>query len=181
VPFIACWPGRIPAGSTNAEVICHSDLMATAAAIVGVTLPANAGEDSYNILPALLGEKLDKPLREATVHHSGNGSLAIRQGNWVFIDAKTGGARKEPEWFQRERGYRDTPNNFPGVLYDLSRDLAERRNLYGEHPEVVKRLKALLEKYKRDGRSTPRPTQRNDVPVSLSADGSTIAKSGGMP
>ena len=56
VPFIACWPDRIPAGATNAEVICHSDLMATAAAIVGVTLPANAGEDSYNILPALLGK-----------------------------------------------------------------------------------------------------------------------------
>ncbi len=171
VPFIACWPGRVPAGAVNAEVICHSDLMATAAAIVGATLPANAGEDSYNILPALLGRKLDKPLREATVHHSGNGSLAIRQGKWVFIDAKSGGARKEPEWFQRERGYSAVANEFPGVLYDLSQDLAEQRNLYGEHPDVVKRLKALLEKYKRDGRSTPGPTQPNDVAVSLLADG----------
>ena len=82
--------GRVPAGTTSAEVICHGDLMATAAAIVGVALPANAGEDSYNILPALLGKRLHGSLREATVHHSGNGSLAIRQGKWVFIDAKTG-------------------------------------------------------------------------------------------
>ena len=57
------------------------------------------------------------------------------------------------------------------MLYDLSQDLAKRHNLYGEHPEVVKRLKALLEKYNRDGRSTPGPTQPNDVPVFLSADG----------
>ena len=167
VAFIACWPGHIPAGTTNPEIICHSDMMATAAAIVGATLPANAGEDSYNILPALLGKKLDKPLRDATVHHSGNGSLAIRQGNWVFIDAKSGGVRKEPEWFQRERGYHDAPNNFPGVLYDLSQDVAERRNLYGEHPDVAKRLKTLLERNKREGRSTPGPAQQNGVAVSL--------------
>ncbi len=82
-------------------------------------------------------------------------------------DAKSGGARKEPEWFQRERGYHDAPNDFPGVLYDLRQDLAERRNLYGEHPDVVKRLKTLLEEYKRDGRSTPGPAQWNGVAASL--------------
>ena len=60
---------------------------------------------------------------------------------------------------QAQRGYSDALNDFPGVLYDLSQDLAERHNLYGEHPDVVKRLKALLEQYKRDGRSTPGPRQ----------------------
>ena len=55
----------------------------------------------------------------------------------------------------------DPPNSFPGVLYDLSQDLAERRNLYGERRDVVRRLKALLDKYKREGRSTPGPTQRS--------------------
>jgi len=43
--------------------------------------------------------------------------------------------------------------------------LSERRNLYGEHPEVVRELKELLEKYNRDGRSTPGAAQRNDLPV----------------
>ena len=75
---------------------------------MGARLPANAGEDSVSFLPALLGAKLDKPLREATVHHGGNGKLAIRKGHWVFIDAKTGDANKEPDWFKRERGYRRT-------------------------------------------------------------------------
>ena len=70
-----------------------------------------------------------------------------------------------------QRGYSNAPNNFPGVLYDLTRDLAERRNLYGEHPEVVKQLKALLEEYKRDGCSTPGPARQNRVAMSLPADG----------
>jgi len=154
VPFMARWPGRIKPGTTSSETVCHVDLMATLAALLGIRLPEDAAEDSYNILPALLGERLDKPIREAVVHHSCNGKFAIRQGNWVFIDAPTGGDNKEPDWLKEERGYE--PHSHPGELYDLSQDLSERRNLYGEHPEIVQRLKALLEKYKAEGRSAPR-------------------------
>ena len=56
VPFLARWPGRIKPGSASTEVICQTDLLATVAAIVGDRVPPDAGEDSYNILPALLGE-----------------------------------------------------------------------------------------------------------------------------
>ena len=153
VPFLARWPGKIKPGSLSDETICETDLMATVAAIVGITLPKTAGEDSYNIMPAMLGGPHNGPIREATVHHSDAGKFAIRQGNWVFIDANTGGDRKEPDWFKQERGYRD--DNFPGELYDLSQDAGERRNLYAEQPEKVKALKALLEKYKSEGRSAP--------------------------
>ncbi|MCC6126510.1 MAG: hypothetical protein IT426_16240 [Pirellulales bacterium] len=137
-------------------------MLATCAEIVGAKLPDNAGEDSVNILPALLGEKRATPLREALVHHGGNGRLAIRKGDWVFIDAKTGNANKEPEWFKKERGYQ--PHAFAGELYDLRADLSERRNLYGERPDIVRELKDLLEKYKREGRSTPGERQENDDP-----------------
>jgi len=154
VPFMARWPGRIKPGTTSGETVCHADLMATLAALLGIRLPDDAAEDSYNILPALLGEKLEKPIREATVHHSCNGKFAIRQGDWVFIDAPTGDDNKEPDWLKKERGYE--PHNLPGELYDLSKDPNERRNLYAEHPEIVQRLKALLEKYKAEGRSAPR-------------------------
>jgi arylsulfatase A-like enzyme len=162
VPFLARWPGKIKPGTTSSEIICHVDFMATLAALLGIRLPDDAGEDSYNILPALLGEKLEKPIREATVHHSCNGKFAIRQGDWVFIDAPTGDDNKEPDWFKEERGYK--PHNFSGELYDLTQDLSERRNLYAEHPEIVQRLKALLEKYKAEGRSAPRG--RNLKPLS---------------
>jgi len=153
VPFVARWPGRIQPGTTSGEVICHVDLMATLAALLRIRLPENAAEDSYSVLPALLGEKLDKPIREATVLHSCNGKFAIRQGEWVFIDARTGDDNREPDWLKKERGYE--PHSHPGELYNLSQDLSERRNLYAEHPDKVRELKALLERHKRDGRSAP--------------------------
>ena len=53
----------------------------------------------------------------------------------------------------------------PGELFDLRQDLSERRNLYGERPEIVRELKGLLAKYQRDGRSTPGAAQKNDVPI----------------
>ena len=54
-----------------------------------------------------------------------------------------------------------TKNELPGELYDLRADLSERRNLYAEKPEMVQRLKALLQKYKAAGRSTPGPVMKN--------------------
>ncbi len=140
--------------------------MAACAALVGAKLPPGAGEDSCNILPALLGEPPKQPIREATVLHGGDGKFALRQGEWVLIDAPTGdgnGGKNrtgEPEWFKQQRGY--TKNEFPGELYNLHDDLAQRRNLYGEKPDVVRRLKALLEKYKTEGRSTPGPPIKNN-------------------
>ncbi len=163
VPFLARWPGKIRPGSASDETIAHVDLMATLATILGVKLPENAGEDSYNILPALLGEPRAKPIREATVHHGGSGRFAIRKGNWAFIDNLTGDDNREPPWFKRERGY--SPHDRPGELFDLRQDLSERRNLDGEHPEVVRALKDLLEKYKRDGRSTPGAAQAPPRPA----------------
>ncbi len=164
VPFLARWPGHIPRGKVSKEIICEVDLLATCAALLHRSLPPNAGEDSYDILPVLLGKKVERPIREATVLHSGNGRFAIRQGNWVFIDAPTGdgnGGPKggEPDWFKEQRGYQK--HNYPGELYDLRRDLSQRRNLYASHPEIVQKLKALLEKYKTEGRSTPGPSQRD--------------------
>ena len=153
VPFIARWPKHVPAGAVSEETICHVDLLATCAAMLGDTLPVNAGEDSYNILPALLKRKLSKPIREATVLHSARGSLAIRQGDWVLIDAPSGDGNREPEWFKQERGYQT--NQFAGELYNLREDLAQKHNLYAGKPEIVQRLKPLLEKYKFEGRSAP--------------------------
>jgi arylsulfatase A len=153
VPLVARWPGKIKPGSTSGEVVSLVDFMATAAAIVGAKLPGDAGEDSYNILPALLGEPLDKPIREATVQHSCNGHFAIRKGDWLLIDHPTGDDNREPAWFKLQRGY--VAHDQPGELFDLRQDLSERRNLYAQHPEVAGDLKQLLEKYRRDGRSRP--------------------------
>jgi arylsulfatase A len=166
VPFLARWPGKIRPGSVSDETVCHVDFLRTVGAILGAELPETAGEDSVNVLPALLGERREKPLREATVHHAASGKFAIRKGDWVLIDAPTGddnGKQGEPGWFKTERGY--ARHDQPGELFDLRQDVSQRQNLYAGQPERVRELKGLLEKYKRDGRSTPGAPQKNDVLV----------------
>ena len=150
VPFLARWPGHIAAGTTNDELICSVDLMATCAAILDEPLPDNAGEDSYDIRPALLGEKHNKPIREALVHHSGNGAFAIRQGRWkLIIDLGSGG------WTKPRVG-KPKPGGPEGQLYDMHADISERRNLWLERPDIVERLTQLLDKYRNERRSAPR-------------------------
>jgi len=166
VPFIARWPGKIAAGAESAETMCHVDFIATVAAILDAKLPDNAAEDSVNILPVLLGEKRTAPVREATIHHSAQGKFAIRQGDWVLIDAPSGddnNARGEPQWLKAERSY--TPHDQPGELFNLREDPAERHNHFADQPQLVSKLKVLLEKYKAEGRSTPGASQKNDVEI----------------
>ena len=166
VPFIARWPGKIQPGTSSDETICHVDLMATLAALLDVKRSADAGVDSVNILPALLGEKRTAPLREATVHHSAQGKFAIRQGDWVLILAPTGDDNRkqgEPPWFQKDRGYE--PHAEAGELFNLAADPTQRHNRYSTETAKVAELRTLLERYVNEGRSTPGPKQKNDVEI----------------
>jgi hypothetical protein len=123
--------------------------MATCAAILDVKLPAEAGQDSFNTLPALLGKKSNVSVRDALVSHSENGTFAIRQGNWkLILDNKTSGGWVEPA------GERPQPGS-PGQLYNLDSDPYEKNDLWEEHQDIVERLTHLLEKFKKEGRSAP--------------------------
>ena len=160
VPFIARWPGRIAAGATNHQLVLLNDLLATCAELVGVTLPPDAGEDSISLLPALLGRST-ATARKAIVHHSINGLFAIREGNWKLALCPGSGGWSKPS-------DADAAKAGPAAqLFDLERDPGETRNLFAERPEIVARLEALLARYVADGRSTPGPSQRNDVPVDV--------------
>ncbi|MBN2315667.1 MAG: sulfatase-like hydrolase/transferase, partial [Sedimentisphaerales bacterium] len=145
VAFIARWPGRIKPGSKNDETVCLTDFMATVADILGEKLPMDAGEDSFSLLPYLLGEVPKELRREAVVHHSINGLFAIRCGKWKLIDGAGSG------------GWSGKGDGQPGQLYDMQANPSEKNNLYNnpEHQHIVKRLKALLTEYKKNGRSRP--------------------------
>ncbi|AWW33223.1 arylsulfatase [Echinicola strongylocentroti] len=158
VPFIAKWPKVIKAGSASAQTICTTDLMATCAEIVGYQLEDDEGEDSYNLLPLFSGEKLGRPYREATVHHSDKGAFAIRQGKWkLAMTAGSGG------WsFPTPEDVEKIDTLPPLQLFDLSNDPREENNLQAKYPEKVSELKALLTRYIQDGRSTPGAPQDND-------------------
>ena len=148
-PFIARWPGRIPAGTTNDELACLTDFMATCAAVVGAKLPENAAEDSFNLLPTLLGKKLEKPIRDSIVHHSLSGMFSIRQGKWKLILGLGSGGFTKPQKIEPK------PGEPKGQLYNLEHDITESNNLWSKHPEIVERLTKLLDKYKEQGYTRP--------------------------
>ena len=132
VPFLARWPGQIPAARTTDEVIGLTDVMATCAALIGVSLPDTAAEDSVNLLPLWRGEAAAKG-REHLVLKSANGIFAVREGSWKLIEQReiAPGQKREPE------------NN--NQLYDLSSDPTETQNRWEDQPEIVLRLRRLLE------------------------------------
>lgn len=151
VPFVARWPGKIEAGSTCPHTITLGDMLATCAELHGEKLPAAAGVDSVSFLPHLLGKAA--PQREAVVHHDGYGRFALRQENWCLVFAGTAAQKKN----KKKAGETE--------LYDLSRDIVQKKNVAAAHPEVVERLGRLMARYVEEGRSTPGPRQKNDVKV----------------
>jgi len=160
VPFLVRWPKHVPAGQTCDQLVCLTDILATCAEIIEARVPANAGEDSVSLLPALLG-KQERTSREAIVHHSINGSFAIRQGPWKLCVCPDSGGWSNP---RPGKAAEDSP---PVQLFDLAADIGERTNVAAKHPDVVDRLTKLLEKYVAEGRSTPGPQQQNTTPVTI--------------
>ena len=157
VPFIARWPKKIEAGSTSNQTICLTDIMATCATLSGAKLPDNAAEDSFDILPALL-DQATKPIREFTLHQTIKLDLAIRNGDWKYLDHKGSGGNnyeRGGEWGLKQFALPNNAPDAPGQLYNLAKDPGETKNLYNEHPDIVKRLKEKLEEFKKSGRSRP--------------------------
>lgn len=179
VPFIARWPGRIPAGSTSDQLISNIDLMATMAALTGAKVKKGQARDSVNVLPALTGNP-KKQLRDNIVLAPFKPShLSIRKGRWMYIGAQAGGGFTAPKRGAHAFGgpaaihyagrknsdiengkiRKDAP---PAQLYNLETDVEQTTNLYREHPEVVAELSALLKTYAPSKAApAPRKTRRN--------------------
>lgn len=161
VPFFARWPGRIAAGSTYPHPVGLTDLLATCADLLRLPLPDDAGEDSVSLLPVLLG-KTNGPVRENIIHHSINGSFAIREGRWKLLLCPDSGG-----WSGPRPGSAEAASLPPVQLYDLETDPGERHNLQAEHPERVRSMIARLEQQVQTGRSTPGPPQPNHGTVDI--------------
>jgi len=141
VPFIATWPARIRPKVSDA-LIGQPDLLSSLAALTGRGLAADAAPDSFNLLPALLGDSAQG--RDHLVEYA-NG-LAIRKGPWKLIPTKG------PEG---KAGRKNALLREP-ELYNLAADPGETKNLAAERADVAKELTALLEQVVAGGRSRPR-------------------------
>lgn len=160
VPFLVRWPARVRAGSVSDHVACLTDLLATVAEVVEAPVPTDAGEDSTSFLPTLVGRA--QPPRPPVVHHSISGHFAIRDGHLKLLLARGSGGWTSPTEAEAEK------LQLPAVqLYDLAADPGERNNLASTRPEDVARLSLLLARIVSDGRSTPGPSQSNDVPLEI--------------
>lgn len=150
VPFLVRWPGRVEPGTVCDETINLVDIYATLAALIDqpVSPSEDVAEDSFNILPAILGTPHEQPLRPSMIVHSPNGNFAIRSGPWKYIEGIPSPALKQPP--QRDE--------LRAQLYNLQDDPGEQKNIIDENPEVVKRLASLLNEHRSGGRSsTPVP------------------------
>jgi len=167
VPYLASWPARMPGGRVCDHLICLTDLMATCASIVGAELPEDAGEDSFDNLPALLH---DEKVRDSVVLHSLHGMFALRQGDWKYIAGADGGGfpkregnrigfPPELEDWQTDVGYdgiqaQGDRTPAPVQLYRLDEDISERRNLFAQYPEIAAQYARELERLIAAGRSS---------------------------
>lgn len=129
VPCLVRWPGRIPAGSSSGALTCTMDLLPTAAAISGGTLPADRPIDGKNIWPILSGQAKGHP-RDAFFYYQMDQLQAVRSGDWKLFLAMDS---KKRNWGKPE-GKKEL------ALYNLARDIHEDNNVAAGHPEIVRRL-----------------------------------------
>jgi arylsulfatase A-like enzyme len=164
VPFIARWPGRIPASQVSAQMTNTTDIFATLASVVGYALPDDAATDSFDMLPAMLGtQDADKSIRPHLLTQSFRGEFQIRQGHWKYLDHKGSGGNGYDKGVMRPYALPETEPDAPGQLYDLSVDPGETTNLFHKESDKRKELQALLEELKNSGRSAP----KNRIPLGI--------------
>ena len=148
IPFLARWPGKIRPSSVSDQRLSLTDLMATVAGLTDTPLGRDQGEDSFNMLPALLGTT-KSPIRPSIIDHSIDGMFCITEGSWKLEEGLGSGG------FSAPRTVAYAPNGPKGQLYNLAEDPHELHNLYLQKPQIVEHLHALLEQAKSSGHTRP--------------------------
>ncbi|MCX7826130.1 MAG: sulfatase-like hydrolase/transferase [Verrucomicrobiae bacterium] len=124
VPFIAWWPGHVPAGKVSDEFLTSLEVLPTLAAAAGAKLPEGVKLDGFDMLPVLRGEK-QSPRTE--MFWQRRSDKAAHVGQWKWIESAKGGG-----------------------LFDLSTDIGETRDLSAEKPDVLARLKARFDAWRKE-------------------------------
>lgn len=130
VPMFMSWPGKIPAGTQVQAPVAHIDLMPTLAAAAGAALPKGVAIDGVNILPHAEGKAANARPHD-TIFWQSDGYRVVRHLDWKLQVIEK-----------------------PGVvyLYDLATDPTEKTNLAAARPDMVAKLRKLLDDHKAGGR-----------------------------
>lgn len=131
-PLVAWWPGTIKPGSRSNHISAFWDMMPTFTDLAGVATPERT--DGISMLPTLTGKGKQKKHKFLYWEfHELGGRRAIRMGKWKAIQLNYG--KEKPDAV---------------MLFDLTTDVAEQRNMAEENPKLVKRLAKMM-----DGARTP--------------------------
>lgn len=146
VPFLVRWPAVVEAGQVSDSLVELTDVLATVVEITGEPAQGTSGMDSISFLPILKGEK--KSTRPFSVHHSLNGTFALRQGPWKLIEGRGSGG------FTRPRNQDQFEDDTPGQLYRLDTDPKEQKNLWEVKGPRVETMQSLLESIRSESGSS---------------------------
>ncbi|MDE2699915.1 MAG: sulfatase-like hydrolase/transferase, partial [Gemmatimonadota bacterium] len=130
VPFIVSWPGNVETGESDA-LVSQVDFLASFAALAGVSLDADAGPDSVDVLDALLGQGDEG--RAEIVLEGIQAKTVLRQGDWVFIPPHQGPPVNTNVNIE-------TGNSSVPQLYYLADDIGQIENVASVYPDVAKRM-----------------------------------------
>ena len=148
VPFVARWPGHIPAGTVVREPAVTIDVLPTIARITGAPLPERP-IDGLDISPLLLGDAGARSPHEGLLFYYGTELRAVRGGRYKLVlphrsqtlDGPAGSGGRPGKYKQMD---------VPLALYDLVADISETTDVAPAHPDVVARLSALAQQARED-------------------------------
>jgi len=140
VPFVARWPGKIPAGTITTEVGISFDLYTTFARLAGAELPTDRVIDGRDITPLLMGRPDAKSPHEAFFYYHVATLAAVRSGPWKLV----------LEHQIAPQGRPDQKTAVKAQLYNLDSDMRESNDLIADHPDVVARLTLLAQRCRAD-------------------------------
>jgi arylsulfatase A-like enzyme len=124
VPFLARWPGKLPAGKVTDEFLSSLEIFPTLTQVAGTSPPKGVILDGFDMLPVLQGKK---PSQREEMFWQRRSDRAARVGNYKWVDSAKG------------KG-----------LFDLSRDLGEQHDRSTEQPEVLARVKARFATWRKE-------------------------------
>ena len=144
VPCIMRWPGKIPAGRECGEMVTTLDILPTFARLAGATLPGDRVLDGRDLWDVIAGTPNARNPRDTFLYYNWVRLNGVRRGKWKLVLPRSANPTGTG-WSGR------MIDAVPATqLYDLTADIAEKRDVAAQHPDVVAELMKLVESARSD-------------------------------